>query len=318
MKRKIVKSKNEFIEWINLYNGIMNCYTTVYDFAEYFDNSKNDNTVILDRAFLDFDAHNEPLELAYQDLKDVVDFLRKDDVMFKMYFSGKGFHLFVCGEIANDIRSIQQYYTETFSHFDTLDRTGIQTNRLRRIPNSINLSSSDENGNPYFCIPLELEDLKQPLEYILNLAKSSRVVEKTTIGTKLVQWPEVVPIEISEIEIDIPESVGRLPLIPCLSHAIYVENPSHYARVYLIQWFRDLLSLGERELSDEKNREIVEIIMNELELISSKEDVWLDWDKSTTQRYVEGIVFKGYNAPSCKGVLIPNGYCVGKCWRYVE
>ena len=97
-----------------------------------------------------------------------------------------------------------------------------------------------------------------------------------------------------------------------------VENPSHYARVYLVQWYRDLLSMGERVLSPEQNDQIHTTIMQELESIAGIEDVWLDWDSRTSSKYVRGIVDKGYNAPSCSNVLIPQGYCIGKCWRYYD
>ena len=119
----------------------MNCYTTVYDFANFKNAVKMEDSVILDRAFLDFDAHEEPLEDAWRDLLVVTDKLLKQDIRFKMYFSGKGFHVFVYGEPVDDIRSIQQYYSKVSNGVPTLDRTGIQTNRLRRMPNSMNLSS---------------------------------------------------------------------------------------------------------------------------------------------------------------------------------
>jgi len=317
MKRLVVQKKSEFIEWFNSFNGKMNCYTTVYDFSEFVNGIKLNYSVIRDRAFLDFDAHDEPLQNAYDDLKKVVTKLVTDDTHFKMYFSGRGFHVFVFGEVVDDIRRIQQYYSQISDGVPTLDRTGIQTNRLRRIPNSMNLSSSDENGNPYYCIPLLIEDLEQPLEYILNLAKTTRKVQ-SNYGTKLVTFPTIKSIEISEIEIDIPTPIGRLPILPCLHNAITVENPSHYARVYLVQWYRDLLSLGNRNTNSEQSEQITETIMEELELIASKEDIWLDWDYKTTKKYVKGIVNKGYNAPSCSNVLIPQGYCIGKCWRYSE
>tara|TARA_R100000152_G_C6781287_1_gene215477 strand:+ start:449 stop:1345 length:897 start_codon:yes stop_codon:yes gene_type:complete len=295
----------------------MNCYTTVYDFDEFVNGIKLDYSVILDRAFLDFDAHDEPLENAYDDLKKVVSELIAQDTIFKMYFSGKGFHVFVYGEQVSDIRSIQQYYSQISDGVSTLDRTGIQTNRLRRIPNSMNLSSSDDNGNPYYCIPLIQEDLQEPLDYILELAKSPRNIQSSN-GTKLVVFPEMKPIEISDEEVEIPTPIGRLPILPCLHNAITVENPSHYARVYLVQWYRDLLSLGNRNTTVEQNKQITDNIMEELETIASKEDIWLDWDSRTTTRYVKGIVDKGYNAPSCSNVLIPQGYCIGKCWRYYD
>ena len=317
MKRTVVNSRNEFVNWFNSYNGKMNCYTTVYDFEDFNNGVKLDYSVVLDRAFLDFDAHDEPLQNAYDDLQKIVQTLVEEDTIFKMYFSGKGFHVFVYGEPVDDIRSIQQYYSKISDGIPTLDRTGIQTNRLRRIPNSMNLSSSDSNGNPYFCIPLLVDDLKLDLEDILVMAEKPRKVSSNN-GSKLAVFPEMEAIEISEVEVDIPVPAGKLPILPCLHNAVMVENPSHYARVYLVQWYRDLLSMGERVLSTEQNDQIHTTIMQELESIASIEDVWLDWDPRTSSKYVRGIVDKGYNAPSCSNVLIPQGYCIGKCWRYYD
>jgi len=309
MRRQIVKNKQEFLSWVNSYNGIMNCYTTVYDYAEFTDNIKLDYSVILDRMFLDFDAHDKPLIEAYNDYDKLRDYYIEQEIKFDSFFSGKGFHMIVYGEVVDDIRSIQQYYTKMAIDYPTLDRTGIQTNRLRRIPNSMNLSSDG-----YFCIPL---DKMYSLDDILLLAKKPHLVSSRNEG-KLLQWPTVKSIELSAIEVDIPTPLGRIPILPCLHNAITVENPSHYARVYLIQWYRDLLALGERELTHEQKHDITNSIMDELKIISSVEDIWLDWDEIKTRRYVTGIVNKGYHAAGCKSVLIPQGYCVGKCWRYHE
>jgi hypothetical protein len=311
MKRQIVNNRQEFIDWVNLYNGKMNCYTTVYDFLQYSESSKVDGSIVLDRMFLDFDAHDEPLENALKDVLRITKTLLRDDIKFKMYFSGKGFHVIVYGEIANDIRSIQQRFTELAKDCPTLDRTGIQTNRLRRIPNTANLSSD------YFCIPICSADVYEGLDGILLRAKQMRQ-GTFNYGQKLQTWKELKSIEMSDIEIAPPKPAGKLPILPCLHNAIMVENPSHYARVYLTQWYRDLLSMRERNLSNENNKEILETIMKEFEFIKDNEDVWLDWDESVTRKYTKGIIDGGYHAPGCKSVLIPQGYCVGKCWRYCE
>ena len=201
--------------------------------------------------------------------------------------------------MADDIRCIQEYYTELAKGYPTLDRTGIQTNRLRRIPNTMNLSTDG-----LYCMPVHPEKLGDDM--------------KTTFGEQLIQWPKVKPVSMSETLIDVPEAIGRIPILPCLQNAITVENPSHMARVYLVQWYRDLLSLGIRELSTEQQEEIVNSIMGELEHLASLPDMWLDWDANVTRRNVAWIVKKGYHAPGCKNSLIPQGYCVGKCWRYHE
>ena len=308
MKRKIVKSKQEYLDWVNAYNGRMNCYTTVYDFEVFGENTKIDNSVILDRMFLDFDAHDEPLVNAYYDFVGVCTKYLAENIKFRPYFSGQGFHIIVYGEVADDIRSIQRYYSRLATDYDTLDRTGIQTNRLRRVPNTENMKVGR------FCIPVNIES-EPSLDDILSLTDGI-VAEDFVYGFNLVRWPEVEPISMSSVEIDVPDSIGRLPILPCLHNAITVENPSHYARVYLTQWYRDLLSIGQREISLEAQNQIIAKIMEEFREISSIDGVWLDWDESRTRGHVEYIVSRGYNAPGCRSVLIPQGYCIGKCWRY--
>ena len=327
MRRQIVKNKQEFIDWVNAYNGKMNCYTTVYDFAVVNENTKIDSSVILDRIFLDFDAHelydgldNEPLENAYKDFLSVSRKFLDEDIMFRPLFSGKGFHIIAYGEIAKDIRSIQNYYGILAADHPTLDSSGIQTNRLRRIPQTMNLSSDGYYCMPYF--PFTHNGKTQyTLKNMLIMASNSKVVSEMPpkkYGKKRIQWPEVAPIEQSDVEIEIPTPVGKLPVIPCLHNAIMVENPNHMARVYLVQWYRDLLTMGEREIDAEQKQKLVDVIMNELETIASQDDIWLDWDELKTRGYVKGIVNKGYHAPGCNTVLIPQGYCPGKCWRYYE
>lgn len=310
-------NKNDLQDFVNLYNGKMNVYYTIYDFEAFTDKLKIDSSVILDRAFLDFDAHNTiTIEEAYEDFKLVVlDFLDKD-IKFNMFFSGKGFHVIVYGKKANEIREIQSWFRGLKNTgLSTLDNSGIQINRLRRVPNTVNLSSEDENGEAYFCIPILKEDLSEPIDYILELAKAPRMV-LSRYGNKLVEWPTVKPIEVSDIEVDIVRPVKSLPILPCLNSSIMVQNPGHYARVYLVHWYRDFLTMGERNLNQEKEKEVIEIIMAELKEIASKPDVWLDWDENTTRHHVSFIVRGGYSAPSCYKVLIPQGYCIGKCWRY--
>lgn len=308
MKRKIVKSKQEYLDWVNAYNGRMNCYTTVYDFEVFGENTKIDNSVILDRMFLDFDAHDEPLVNAYYDFVGVCTKYLDENIKFRPYFSGQGFHIIVYGEVADDIRSIQRYYSKLAIDYDTLDRTGIQTNRLRRVPNTENMKVGR------FCIPVNIES-EPSLDDILSLTDGI-VADDFVYGSNLVRWPEVEPISMSSVEIDVPDSIGRLPILPCMHNAITVENPSHYARVYLTQWYRDLLSIGQREISLEAQNQIIAKIMEEFREIANVDGVWLDWDESKTRGHVEYIVSRGYNAPGCRSVLIPQGYCIGKCWRY--
>tara|TARA_R100000664_G_C2758112_1_gene146792 strand:- start:4004 stop:5101 length:1098 start_codon:yes stop_codon:yes gene_type:complete len=332
--RKIVNNQREYINLIKKYNNKMNCYTTIYDFERYRykdgeANIPDETSVILDRAFLDFDSHGNPMSWSFEDMCNVSKYLMSNNYKFDMLFSGKGFHIHVYGLPARDIRQIQTFYYQMVDvcknarekplptkNGTTLDRAGIKTNGLRRIANTVNLSSE----NYYYVIPLSLDDLNEGLNHILQEAQKPRIKERYTYGETLVEWPSVLPISLAPVEVAKVENICKLPMLPCLYNAIMVENPTHESRVYLIQWWRSLLAgegIGEKKHIQEKDKPTaVETIMGALKEIVSHEDVWLDWDERKTRRYVRGIVDGQYSAPGCLSKLIPQGYCVGKCWRY--
>ena len=76
--------------------------------------------------FVNFDAHKETLVEAWKDVIVIVNELLESNIMFKRYFSGKGFHIIILGERVNDMRSIQSTFTQLAKNSHTLDNTGIQ------------------------------------------------------------------------------------------------------------------------------------------------------------------------------------------------
>jgi len=323
MKRRIVFNRNEYIGFVNAQNNRMNVYTTVYDFRQFTEKAKIDSTVILDRIFLDFDAHEDDLEKAWNDLKIVMELVYSKEYEHTLFFSGRGFHLFLFGEETHNMRNIQIKFREIKTHLvskvgenNSLDDRVGQTTRLRRVPNTVNMSSSDENKMPYYCIPLLKEDLKLPLSQLVLLAKEPRHIPFKKQGKKLVVFPEAPPIQEIEGEVSVPDTVGKLPMLPCLHNAVMTENPSHIARAYLVSWYRDLIS-GYRDLTIiEEKQKTLDLVIEELERVFGDSDtVWLDWDKHTTKKHAKFTVFNNYNTPHCDK-LISEGFCVGKCWRY--
>ena len=288
--------------------------------------AKIDSSVILDRIFLDFDAHGENIEKAWRDVNVVMTYVIENDYQYTLFFSGRGFHLFVFGEVTDTIRNIQVFFREIKTYLVnrvgsdiTLDDRVGQATRLRRIPNTVNMSSRDENGNPYFCIPLLRTDLDKQVHEILELAKKPRSIPFRISGKNLVVFPEAPPMQAISGEISVPKTTGTLPMLPCLHNAIMTENPSHMARAYLVSWYRDLLSGCSNVESDADKQKILDAIIDEIRtLVETNEEIWLDWDERETRKHAKFTVFGNYSSPHCKTVLIPNGYCVGKCWRYPE
>ena len=59
-----MKTKNEYIDFVKAQNNYTNVYTTVYDFEKFSDSAKIESSVLINRIFLDFDAHDgESLEI---------------------------------------------------------------------------------------------------------------------------------------------------------------------------------------------------------------------------------------------------------------
>jgi len=314
------------LSYVKAQNNRTNVYTSVYDFAEFAEKAKIDSSVILDRIFLDFDAHGESIEKAWRDVNVVMAYVIENDYQYTLFFSGRGFHLFVFGEVTDTIRNIQVFFREIKTYLVnrvgsdiTLDDRVGQATRLRRIPNTVNMSSRDENGNPYFCIPLLRTDLDKQVHEILELAKKPRSIPFRISGKNLVVFPEAPPMQAVSGEISVPKTTGTLPMLPCLHNAIMTENPSHMARAYLVSWYRDLLSGCANVESDADKQKILDAIIDEIRtLVETNEEIWLDWDERETRKHAKFTVFGNYSSPHCKTVLIPNGYCVGKCWRYPE
>ena len=316
LKRQIVHSKDGFKTFLERFNNKMNCYTSVYDYRRFGSNEAVVSSVILDRLFLDFDSHGKPLDLSLQDTKLVVNYLVENAYEFEIFFSGNGFHVFVYGEISDNIRDIQQFFYKLYpiAVNGTLDKSGVQTRRLRRIPNTVNMNTEE----CLYCIPLKRGDLTT-VSNIIALAKEPTFSPPIRYGKNKVSWPKAPSISVAPVEISAVERVGKLPILPCLNNSIMVENPTHQARYYLVSWYRTLLAENKKCYDADKNAQILDMIVNEIKKIAEHDGIWLDWDEEVTRYHAWYTVNNdgGYMAPTCQK-LISEGYCVGKCWRFPE
>ena len=323
LKRVVVNNLEEYRKFVMAYNGKMNVYTSVYDYENFTENRGIEHTVIMDKLFLDFDAHgDEPLWKAYEDFKTVRRWLVEQDYKHTMSFSGRGFYIFVMGKRTFDIRKVKAGFDiihDVIGKSPRLDKLVINPARLRRVQNTYHM------GAKRFSVNLTEDDLENKLDYILDLSKSQRKIKPVFYGEKLMEWPDIETMKKTEIEIDSVESPGVLPILPCLKTAVMVQNPLHRSRHLLVQWYNEMLSemtviekelsCSPREISGEALGDITNIICKEIETIASNDEVWLDYNETTTRKAVDYVVKKRFMAPSCH-TLINEGYCVGKCWRY--
>jgi hypothetical protein len=323
MKRKKMTTKNEYFEFVKSHNNRTNVYTTVYDFEHFTETMPVEDSVIIDRIFLDFDAHENNLDMAWRDVKVVMEMVIENNYLHTLFFSGRGFHLFLFGKPTKNMRNVQTFFREIKQLLDlkvgkknSLDERVGQKTRLRRVPNTVNMSSSDGKGNARYCIPLTIDDLRLDIEEILTMALEPRLLPFKKSGKNEVVFPEAPPIEAMKGSVSVPSTVGNLPMLPCLYNAVMVENPTHLARAYLVSWYRDLLSGYTDLVNQEDKAQVHKLVVEELERVFADSDsVWLDWDKSETIKHSKFTVYNNYNTPHCDK-LISDGFCVGKCWRY--
>ena len=94
--RIVVWNKEEYAELVKLNNGRRNCYTNVYNYEQFTDKIDTwgrttgvpiQRTVILDRIFLDFDAHDTQLEQAKIDTLDCARVLLDSNILFDIIFA---------------------------------------------------------------------------------------------------------------------------------------------------------------------------------------------------------------------------------------
>jgi hypothetical protein len=324
--RVVVSNKEEYKNFVRAYNGKMNVYTSVYDFEQFSHNRGLEYSVILDRIFLDFDAHGNENDLPYlyQDVIKMHEWLLEKGYKHTLSFSGRGFHIFVYGIRTHSIRRIKAFFNicnDVLKQSKFLDPVVINNARLRRVQNTYHM------GAKCYSIPLIDSDLRKGLPHILELTKKPRSIKQRVYGDKLVEWPDVKQFEMTEVEIDSVESPGNIPILPCLKNAVMVENPNHRARVLLVQWYNELLSelavldnglnCKPREVSGNVLEVIKKQIEDEIKTIASNEDTWIDYNEYETRKHVRFIVDNRYMSPSCN-TLIQENLCVGKCWRYTE
>tara|TARA_R110000751_G_scaffold4372_6_gene21436 strand:+ start:3887 stop:4918 length:1032 start_codon:yes stop_codon:yes gene_type:complete len=321
--KRIVVEEDKFKTFVSSHNGKMNVYTSVYDFKEYVNNRGLEHTAILDRIFLDIDAHDGNLEEAFEVCIKLHKWLETKELMHTICFSGRGFYIFVLGEVCYSIRKIKAFFNvchDIVNNSTCLDKSVINVSRLRRVVNTYNFKGKR------FCIRLTSNDLEQGLEFILNEAKAPRK-DSQFWGSEKIKWPDIKAVSVSDVEINKIESIGKLPILPCLKEAIMIENPTHRTRYLLVQWYSEFLSemvitenslnCRPREITGGALDNIVSMIEEEIENISSYDNVWIDYDRFVTRDQVRYIVDNRYMAPSCD-TLICEDYCIGKCWRYTN
>jgi len=211
--KNVIRSKTEIqnnliaTHMIEAHQNWTSCYITVYSFESW--HGRPDNATI-DRIYLDLDHHTNP-EFAVTDAIRLIEGLHsKYDIETTQYFSGKkGIALYIDFEpvpIAPEnkkgvVKGFQQHILMEVFHLQfegqggTVDQSVIgDINRVSRLPNTKHQLSG------LYCIPVTLEDLKEGIDHIRDLARKPRTDIPITTHTNEVMTGYLLEIEKSVID----------------------------------------------------------------------------------------------------------------------
>tara|TARA_B110000858_G_scaffold198533_1_gene266387 strand:+ start:4156 stop:5142 length:987 start_codon:yes stop_codon:yes gene_type:complete len=314
LKRTRCFSRTDFETYITRFNGKTDIYTSLYSFDDPYDY----DTVVIDRAWWDFDMTEEfDMETVKQD---VATLIRRLDGDVRLVATGRGFHVHQIFKRAVRGREwalhLDRYEREMADGLKSLDGVGYPEKLTR-----VSMTFNRKRGR--WAVPIPAGSFSNsPQDYkIPNAPDRTMKVIDPFVGTinyeecfDLVIWNadnpfREKPTEGGYMTVMVGSHEGEVNLPTCLNRAIRVSNPAHHVRVALVQhmaqqlrWFAD-----PTELPHEEKMAIAQTIC---EFIISLE--WQDYNHAITSKYVRGMMdYK--NAPS-PAWFRKHNLCTGGCW----
>lgn len=315
LKRQACTNFSDFQDYIHNLNGKSNLYTSLYS----FDDLKDYDSVIIDRAWWDFDTTEEyDMETVK---KDVASLIARLEGEVRLVATGRGFH--VHQMFKRPVRGRQwalhldRYQREMADGLSSLDGVGYPE-KLTRVPNTYNATRGR------WCVVVDpMRFLVDPLNFpIPKRPCSTQSALDPFLGEydiescfDLVMWNANNPYEdrVSNNEtgtVKVGNHGGEVALPTCLDRAIRVSNPPHHVRVALVQemsrqlrWYAD-----PRDLDESEKTEIANQICDFIATLG-----WTDYNVYTTRKYVHGM--QNYrNAPSPMWYRKHNLCDGNNCW----
>ena len=316
LKRSFCHNRKDFVDYIKRLNGKTSIYTSLYS----FDEAGDYDTVIMDRAWWDFDMNED---FTMDDVKhDVAALIQRLEGDVRLVATGRGFHVHQCFQRPVRGRDwaihLDRYERKMAEGLSSLDGVGYPekvtrvsgTYNPKRKKWAVTIPAQDFAKDPFnYHIP------ERPLPDYINIDPFQGTIAEIECFD-LVKWVSNNPMKKikKRVGLEMRTSVGATngpcALPNCLDRAIRISNPPHHVRVALVQEMRRQLAFyaPPSALSEQENADITEKICMFIESLG-----WLDYKAPITRKYVHGAVRKYEHAPS------PHWYkkhnlCNSECW----
>lgn len=251
IRGSIVFSMKEFLEKANLHDGKTNVYVSLYAFDHLFSDGKPDyESARLEHLFFDLDNSQ-----ALSNATKIHEYLKEQDLIHTMFFSGGGFHIYIAVDYPNFIKNKKDaILNAVISIADKLGLTvGINEDsdidahtvgniaQMVRVPNTWNLKRKR------FCIPINEVHLKsqQELEYSYDHQNNwitvygHKYFDITPFDKEPVAKYRVPNIENSTNSIGI-DNLDFEKFAPCIKNMINRKLYKHRHRYIIITYFKEM------------------------------------------------------------------------------
>ena len=317
LKRTLCSDKGQWENYVRVFGPRSACYTSLYSFARMDGRRVDYTSVIIDRAWWDFDSGElGTIDEVKADVAMLLSRLKGD---VRLVATGRGFHvhqLFKDNMVGKAwVRKLEAYEKHSARGLKTLDGVGY-AEKLTRIPGTYNPKRGrwaipiDVKG--FMAAPQTFPIPKKPHMGMGRYDPYNGVVED---GFDFMAWTTTNKVEdhihaptatIGEVA-----DIDDIPMVPCLERAVNVQNPSHHVRVALVQYMADMLRdfADPATLSVDDKKNIENTILSYIETLN-----WRDFRPSKSRQGIRtNINYK--NTPKCSWFMSRN-MCPGKCWRY--
>lgn len=305
--RITVTSADEFMNYVNKYNGKVRIYGSVYNYVP-----GEEHKIKLDKVFFDFDG-----EQAYEHTRRLIDYLHSNDYLFTCFFSGGGYHVYLFLDTDYRVINRKDCLTNIQKFFEkecniTIDPAVIgDLARIATVPNTYNLKRKK------FCIPVRMDDMDMSHEDIAYIAEFQHmdgvVYGNVKFDPKLFDYPTEHSFYSTEEnyvlnndELIVNDDIFTLNLHPCIFNMLALGHSNHIGfrgRFHIITYLRDIGIL----YGDTKR-----IIKQHLTNIH---DGIPEYKHCYNKKQVEKIYKNDkYGFVKCE-TLKNEGYCPGKCGR---
>lgn len=245
-QRKTFHNMKDMLNFINTYNGINRVYAGVYN---YTGDEEQDKNIKIDKIYFDLDS-----EKCFDNIKRMHFWLMEKDLKHIMFFSGKGFHIYIFTKNYDGLKNPKDALYNAHHYIAKEIGLSIGNNETEDVDEHIvgdiariaTMCGTWNTKRRRWCVCIFEEMLSKDYNFIKEYAKTQSTKYKfygeNYLDIKHFDTERPIIMkgfedEELQMKIDKDEFLKNLP--PCLANWLNLEHVGYKRRGYIICYLRD-------------------------------------------------------------------------------